>query len=285
MTALRDRMREDLRIRNYSPRTVKTYLDWIEKFARYYGRSPAELGAEEVRGFQRYLIGERGLSPSALNQAAAAMRFLYRTTLDCAIDVKKIPYAKAPRKIPVVLSCGEVARILDRILNLKHRTVLSLIYASGLRLMEALSLLVSDLDSERMQLRVQSGKGNKDRNTILSPTLLEELRVYWRAYHPGALLFPGHKLDVKMHPTAIQKAMRTACLKARIEKHATVHTLRHSFATHLLEGGVDLRSIQMLLGHGSLNTTSIYLHVALDSKNLKRKGTDLLARSRHVEER
>jgi site-specific recombinase XerD len=272
-------MREDLRLRNYSPRTIKTYLRWIAKFAQYFGCSPAKLTAEHVRAFQHYLLDERKLSPSSLNQAAAAMRFLYTTTLDSAIDVKKIPFAKKPKRLPVVLSRSEVARILDQLLNLKHRMVLSLIYASGLRISEALALVASDIDSERMQIHVHSGKGNKDRNTILSPTLLEELRVYWRACRPVALLFPGGKPGVPMDPSSIQKAMCTACLKARIGKRATVHTLRHSFATHLLEGGMNIRAIQKLLGHGSLNTTSIYLHVALDSADLQGDSTDLLALS------
>jgi len=279
MTALRDRMREDLQLRNYSPRTIKTYLRWIERYAQYFRCSPAKLTAEHVRAFQHYLLDVRELSPSALNQAAAAMRFLYTTTLDLAIDVKKIPYAKKPKKLPVVLSRGEVARILDQVLNLKHHMVLALIYASGLRISEALALVPADIDSARMQIHVHSGKGNKDRNTILSPTLLEELRVYWRACRPWGRLFPGDKPGIPMHATSIQKAMQTARLKARIDKRATVHTLRHSFATHLLEGGMNIRVIQKLLGHGSLSTTSIYLHVALDSAHLQGDNTDLLALS------
>jgi len=164
-------------------------------------------------------------------------------------------------------------------------TVLGLIYASGLRLAEALALAARDIDSERMCIRVRAGKGRKDRDTILSPSLLKELRVYWKAYRPQAVLFFGIEQDCSLHPTSIQKAMRTACLKARVEKHATVHTLRHCFATHLLEGGTDIRTIQKLLGHGSLNTTSIYLHVALDSPHLRRDGTDLLATASAVGKR
>jgi len=270
-------MREDLRIRNYSPRTIYTYLRCIEKFARHFGRTPAELDGEHIRIYQSYLVAEKKASPSAMNQVAAALRFLYKTTLGREIDLAAIPYAKQPKKLPVVLSRGEVARVLNVISNLKHRTVLGLIYATGLRLSEALALDVRDIDSQRMRVRVRSGKGNRDRYTLLSPTLLEELRVYWRAYRPEGLLFPGCAPLRPMHPTAIQKTMRLARLKARIEKPATVHTLRHCFATHLLEGGTDLRSIQRLLGHGSLNTTSIYLHVALDSAHLQRKDTDLLA--------
>jgi site-specific recombinase XerD len=272
-------MREDLQLRNYSPRTIKTYLRWIERYAQYFRCSPAKLTAEHVRTFQHYLLDERQLSPSALNQAAAAMRFLYVTTLGSAIDVKKIPFARKPKKLPVVLSRREVTRILDQVLNLKHHMVLALIYASGLRISEALALVPADIDSERMQIHVHSGKGNKDRNTILSPTLLEELRVYWRACRPWGRLFPGDKPGIPMHATSIQKAMQTARLKARIEKRATVHTLRHSFATHLLEGGMNIRVIQKLLGHGSLDTTSIYLHVALDSAALQGDSTDLLALS------
>lgn len=262
---------------HYSPRTVKAYLDWIERFAHYFGRSPAELGGEEIRAFQHYLLDGRGLSPSTLNQATAAMRFLYVTTLDRAVSVKKLPYAKKPKKLPIVLSRSEVVRVLDQITNLKHRTVLTTIYASGLRLSEALSLLPSDIDSKRMVIRVRSGKGNKDRQTLLSPTLLEHLRAYWRAYHPKGLLFPGQKVGATMHATAIQKAMRIACIKAHLVKHATVHTLRHSFATHLLESGTDIRTIQKLMGHSDLQTTSIYLHVAFDSETIRRDSMDLLA--------
>lgn len=282
MTALRDRMREDLRLRNYSPRTIKTYLRWVEKFALHFGRTPSELTAEHIRSYQSYLLDEKQASPSTMNQATAALRFLYKTTLDSDIDVKRIPYAKRPKRLPVVLSRNEVARILDQVLCQKHRTVLSLIYASGLRLSEALALFTTDIDSERMQIRVRAGKGNKDRNTLLSPTLLEELRAYWRAYRPKHWLFPGNRQDIAVHPTSIQKAMQLARLKARVEKRASVHTLRHSFATHLLEGGTDVRTIQMLLGHGSLSTTSIYLHVAVDSVHLDRGSTDLLAISQAI---
>jgi len=277
MTALRKRMREDLRIRNYSPRTVSVYVRWVEKFALHFNCSPDRLGVEHIRDYQLHLCEERGASASAMNQAVAALRFFYGTTLKCDFDIKSIAYAKRPKKLPVVLSRGEVARVFDAIPNLKHRTTLALIYSSGLRLSEALALELRDIDSERMRIRVRLGKGNKDRETILSPALLVQLRSYWRSYRPKAVLFPGCEPSRQLHPTSIQKVMRRACLNAGVKKAATVHTLRHCFATHLLENGTDLRTIQRLLGHKSLNTTSIYLHVALDSKHLSGKGVDLLA--------
>ncbi len=277
MTALRTRMREDLRIRNYSPRTVSIYVRWVEKFAQHFGRSPDQLGAEHIRDFQHYLCEVKQASPSAMNQAVAALRFFYGKTLERGIDFASIPYAKRPRKLPVVLSRGEVERVLAAVPNLKHRTALELIYATGLRLSEALALEARDIDSERMRIGVRSGKGGKDRYAILSPTLLVLLRAYWRAYEPKIVLFPGCRSDRGMHPTSIQKTMRLACLTAGVKKRATVHTLRHCFATHLLEGGTDIRTIQKLLGHTSLTTTSIYLHVALDAEHLTGKNSDLLA--------
>lgn len=279
MTALRQRMQEDLRIRNYSPRTISTYLRCVQRFAVHFGKSPAKLGPEEIREYQCHLVDVKKASASTRNQVSAALRFLYNTTLGRELSPELVPYAKRPKSLPVILSRGEVADILSAIGNLKHRTAAWAMYGAGLRLSEALDLELNDVDSRRLQIRVRQAKGQKDRYTILSASLLEALRVYWRAYRPTSLLFPGHAHDARMHPTAIQKAMRTACLTAGIKKRATAHTLRHCFATHLLEAGVDLRTIQVYMGHSSLETTSVYLHVVVDGRHSADGSADLLARA------
>ena len=244
MNALRTRLVEDLRIRNYSPRTIRAYVSWIERFAKHFNRSPDQLGLTEIRAFQEFLVDTHKASWSTFNQAAAALRFFYTTTLQASFPVEQIPYGRRPTKLPVVLSPREVAALLDAVVNRKHRTALMTIYAAGLRLDEAIHLRVEDIDSERNVLRVRRGKGQKDRYTLLTPSLLIALREYWRAVRPKDWLFPGKNPDQPMHPTCLQHAMSKALLKARIGKPASIHTLRHSFATHLLENGTDLRTIQ-----------------------------------------
>lgn len=271
-------MIEDLRVRNYSPRTLDTYVGCVSAFAKHFGRSPAELGAEHIRRWQVHLVDDKKASASAMNQHAAALRFLYSVTLDRKISVEHIPYARAGKKLPVVPSPAELGLFFDAVANLKHRSVLLTLYAAGLRLSEALSLCVGDIDGERGLIRVQAGKGNKDRYTLLSPTLLEALRVYWRAYRPKIWLFPGQDPAGRLTPSGIQRVCVRAREKAGIAKPISAHTLRHSFATHLLESGTDLRTIQQLLGHTSLATTSIYLHVAVAALQRTQRTTDLLAR-------
>lgn len=280
-TGLRQRMIEDLRIRNYSPRTETTYVHEVECFARHFGKSPAELGPEEIRAYQVHLVEEKHVSWSHFNQAVCALRFLYRVTLQRGDMVVQVPFAKAEKRLPVVLSVDEVRRLLKAVENAKLRAVLFTIYSGGLRLSEAINLVVSDVDSERMVLRIRQGKGRKDRFVPLSPTLLEQLRSYWVASLRGScggqdLLFAGATPHRPLHATSIQKAFQRAKLKAGIEKAASVHTLRHSFATHLLELGTDLRTIQMLLGHTCLSTTSIYLHVRMDRLTNGGSAVDLL---------
>lgn len=262
MTALRRRMLEDLRIRNLSTRTQETYIRHVQKFAEHFGRSPDELGPEDVREYQVFLADTKKASWSYFNQACCAMRFLYRVTLRRDWTVEHIPFARGEKKLPTVLSVEEVLRLLKAVDNVKQRTLLMTIYSAGLRLSEAVSLQVTDIDSSRMVIHVRQGKGRKDRMLPLSAVLLDQLRAYWRRTRPKRLLFPGQVAGRPMHPTAIQKTVRLAAIKAGIHKHATVHTLRHSYATHLLESGVDLRTIQKRLGHGSLNTTAIYTHVS-----------------------
>jgi site-specific recombinase XerD len=270
-------MIEDLRVRNYSPRTIDTYVRCIAAFAAHFGRSPADLDREEVRRWQVYLVEEKKASASAINQHVAALRFLYGTTLRRRVAVEEIPYARRPKKLPVVPSASEVGEFLAAVENLKHRTVLLVIYVAGLRLSEALSLSVGDVDAKRSVIRVRSGKGNKDRLTILTPTLLAALRSYWRAYRPKTWLFPGHGPQEHLSVHMIQKVCVRVREKLGISKSISPHSLRHAFATHLLESGVDLRTIQQLLGHKSLSTTSIYLHVSIGAIREGGGKTDLLA--------
>jgi integrase/recombinase XerD len=276
MTLLRERMAEDLRIRNYSPRTVECYVSMMARFAREFEKPPGQLGPAEIRAFQVRLI-EKKVSWTVFNQAVSALRFFYRVTLPRDFAVEHIPFAKKKRALPTVLSGDEVRRLLGALTNIKHRTVLSLIYATGLRLNEATHLRVADIDGERMTVHVRCGKGGKPRMVPMSPALRDLLRAYWLAERPRDYLFPGMEPGRPLHDNSIQKACSMARLRARIEKPASVHTLRHSYATHLLELGVDLRTIQKLLGHSSLSTTAIYMHVTgrlLDAAN---KAIDLLA--------
>ena len=276
MTLLRERMAEDLRIRNYSPRTVECYVSLMARFAREFAKPPGQLGPEEIRAFQVRLI-EKKVSWTQFNQAVCALRFFYRVTLPRDFAVEHIPFAKTKKKLPTVLSVDEVRRLLGAPMCAKHRAVLSLIYATGARLNEATHLRVSDIDGARMLVHIRRGKGGKPRMVPMSAALRELLRDYWRAEHPQDLLFPGAQQDRPLHESSVQHACASARLRARIDKPASVHTLRHSYATHLLELGVDLRTIQKLLGHTSLSTTAIYVHVTGRLLDATKKAIDLLA--------
>lgn len=262
MTPLRQRMLEDLRVRNYSRRTQKTYVDAVARFAAHFGRSPDQLSSEQIRAFLVHLVEEKRVSWSLFNQTVCALRFFYKVTLGRAELVPDIPFPRGTKKLPTVLSADEVTRLLQAVRQPKHRMVLMTIYATGLRISEALSLKVGDIDSERMVIHVRQGKGNKDRTVMLSAQLLSALREYARRVRPRDWLFPGRRQDHALHPTAIQRSCAAAVRKAGLGKHASVHTLRHSFATHLLEAGTDLRLIQTLLGHKSITTTAVYTHVS-----------------------
>ncbi len=278
MSALRQRMIEDLRIRNYSPRTVDICIRAVARFAGHFGKSPDRLGTEQIRAYQVFLVETRKASWAIFNQTVCALRFLYNVTLDREEFVNHIPYARPERKLPVVLSLSEIGRFFKAISNLKHRTVLMAMYGAGLRISEALQLQLTDIDSERMVLRIRQGKGRKDRYAPLSQTLLFALRTYWKVNRPEKWLFPGAKPDHPLHPTAIQKACKWARQEARLSKSVTTHTMRHCFATHHLEAGTDLRTIQHALGHRSLNTTAFYLHVATETRDRSPRGpVDLLA--------
>src|ERR1700688_3795010 len=261
ISPLRRRMVEDMTVRNLSPATQQSYLSAISKFSRYFGRSPDRLGLEDVHAFQVHLVAT-GISWPALNQIVCALRFFYGVTLGQATVPERIAYAREPQKLPVVLSADEVVRFLEAIPSLKSRAALTTVYGAGLRVSEVALLKVGDIDSSRMVIRVEHGKGGKDRYVMLSPQLLGILRAYWRLAKPAAWLFPGRQGDRPVSTATLQAACRVAAREAERGKPVTVHTLRHSFATHLLEAGTDIRIIQVLLGHGRLATTARYTQVA-----------------------
>ena len=276
MTPLRQRMLEDMGIRNFAENTQLSYLQQVTLYARYFDRSPDELGPEQVRAYQVHLTKTRKLSPSSISTATAALRFLYKVTLKQNWAPDDIPMPKKPFKLPVVLSPEEVMHFLDSVASLKQRTILTTAYAAGLRVSEATNLKITDIDSKRMMLRVDQGKGHRDRDVMLSPRLLEELRSYWKVVRPKVWLFPGDIPDRPITPGAVEAACQKAHRAAGIHKPITPHSLRHAFATHLLENGTDLRKIQLLLGHRSLATTSRYLKVATSTVCATTSPFDLL---------
>jgi len=261
ISPLRRRMIEDMTIRNLSPATQRSYVHAVAKFARFFGRSPELLDLEDVRAFQVHLVAG-GMSWPALNQTVCALRFLYGVTLRRAELPERIVYAREPQKLPVVLSTEEVVRFLEGVPSLKCRAALTTAYAAGLRASEVASLKVADIDSSRMVIRVEPGKGGRDRYVMLSPQLLDILRAYWRLARPPHWLFPRHDGEHPIHPATLNAACHSACAGAGLGKRVTVHTLRHSFATHLLESGTNIRIIQALLGHRNVNTTARYAQVA-----------------------
>jgi integrase/recombinase XerD len=265
MTPLRQRMLQDMGIRNLAVNTQLAYVQQISAFARHFDRSPEALGTEEVRAYQVHLIEERKLAAGSLSVVAAALRFLYKITLRRPWNDDDIPMPKRPLKLPIVLSPEEVVRFLACVASTKHRAILTTIYASGLRVSEAVALTPADIDSSRMVLRVDQGKGRKDRYVMLSPRLLDVLRDYWRIERPRPWLFPGDGVGAHITKNAVEQACQKAHRAAGIDKPVTPHSLRHAFATHLLEAGADVRRIQLLLGHRSLSTTSRYLKVATSS--------------------
>ena len=276
MTALRRRMIEDMTLRNFAPRTITVYVERVVTFAQYFHKSPARLGPEHIRGYLLHLIQERHVSWSYYNQARCALQFLYRITMGQEWVVEDVVCPKQPRKLPVVLSLQEVARFLGAITHIKHRAILMSAYAAGLRVSEVTRLRVADIDSQRMVLRIRQAKGQKDRFVVLSPRLLKLLREYWKAVRPSDFLFPGARPDQPITSGSVHRVCRAARERCGLGKHVTVHTLRHSFATHLLEDGTDLRTIQILLGHRSLSTTARYLHVATAALRSTRSPLDRL---------
>lgn len=263
MSPLRRRLIEDMQIRNLAPNTQRAYVEQVVRFARHFGRSPDQLGPPEIRVYLLHLSQDRHLAARSIIVTVAALRFFYTVTLKRTWAVEDdIPTGKQARKLPVVLSQDEVARFLDAVDNLKHRVILTVCYAAGLRISEAVRLTPAAIDSRRMVIRVEQGKGRKDRYVMLSPRLLEMLRDYWKRTHPGAWLFPGDKPDRPISPLTLNLTCREVRAQSGISKPVTPHSLRHAFAVHLLEAGTDLRTIQLLLGHRNLSTTAQYLMIA-----------------------
>ena len=261
MTPLRRRMTEDLILHNLSPKTSRRYIKWVADFAQYFHTSPEQLGPEHVRSFLLHLIRERKVSWNIHKEARLAPQFLYRVTLGREEVVERVAHPRAPKTLPVVLSTDEMARFLDALENPKHRALLMTAYAGGLRLSEVAGLRVEDIDAARMVLHVRQGKAHKDRDVMLSPRLLAVLREYWKLLRPRPYLFPGRHPDRPISVRTVQMVCERALTASGLGKHVHMHTLRHSFATHLLESGTDLRTIQVLLGHHSFSTTARYLHI------------------------
>jgi len=279
MTPLRQRMIEDMQVRNLALNTQRSYLEQVSRFARHFHKSPEQLGPEDIRAYQIYLTNEKNLAPSSVIIAVAALRFVYKVSLKKNWHIEEvIPAPKLPQKLPVVLSPEEVLRFLESINSTKHRAILTTCYAAGLRISEAVCLKTTDIDSQRMVIHVDQGKGQKDRYVMLSPVLLEVLRAWWRVNKPLHWLFPGDLPG--QHITTFP--VLWACHKARkisgIRKVITPHSLRHGFAVHLLESGTDVRSIQLLLGHRSLATTARYLRIATTKVCSTSSPLDLLPR-------
>lgn len=264
MTKLRCRMEEELRIKGYSQATIKAYIGAVRNFAIFHGRSPEQLGAEEVRSYLLHLIDVKKLSRSTIVQAMCAIQFLYIRVLHQPCDVSDVvfPKGRRKRKLPVVLTETEVEQLLLAAANLKEQAILMTLYSGGLRVRELVQLRPDDIDSDAKKIRVREGKGGKDRYTILSETLIETLRRYFRKYRPQQWLFYGSARPMAIPIRTVQRMVAATALRAGLNKRVTPHLLRHSFATHLLEHGTSLRYIQELLGHASLKTTMIYTHVS-----------------------
>lgn len=263
MTPLRQRMIDDMRIRNLSPLTQTSYVGHVSQFARHFGKSPEQLGPEEIRTYQVYLTTERRLATSSVIVATAALRFLYTITLKKDWRMAHVlPVPQKPQTLPVVPSQTDVLGFLAAVPSVQHRTILTTCYATGLRISEATRLRVADIDSQRMLVRVEQGKGQKDRYVMLSPKLLAILRDWWRAQRPTVWLFPGKVPGRPVTTKSVARACQRARRHARLRHRITPHSFRHAFALHLLEAGTDVRTIQLLLGHRSLATTARYLRLA-----------------------
>ena len=266
MTNLRKRMLEELQRRNYSESTIRGYLQAVQQFAVHFGKSPDKLGPDDLRSYQAHLLTERKLAVGSVVARVAALRFFFVRTLKRRDFREELPYPKDHRRLPTVLSLEEVAQLIDAAANLMQRALLMTLYGTGMRRTEVSMLRVRDIDSRRMMIRVERGKGGVGRDLPLSPALLETLRAYWRWKKPHIYLFPSsvgqRGQDRPISDKTVWYACKEAAVHARITKHVTPHTLRHSWATHLLEAGTDLRTIQVLLGHGDLETTAKYLHLS-----------------------
>lgn len=262
MTKLRQRMIEEMQLRGLTPSTARQYVNHVARFARFYNTSPEHLDLEDIRHLHLHLLNDRHLSAESVNQSVSAIKFLYLRVLEMPWSDDHFPRVKRASKLPVVLSPEEVTAFFDHVPSLRYRACLMTCYGAGLRVSEAVSLKVGDIDSQRMVIRVEQGKGQKDRYAMLSPRLLKVLRIWWRSARPQFFLFPGWRTGKHICTSSLQTACREAALRAGIAKRITVHTLRHSFATHMLENGADVRIIQALLGHSRIDTTAHYTAVS-----------------------
>ena len=282
MGRLQDQMKTDLLLKRYSPHTTKAYLRCIRDFAKYFMRSPAEMGEAEVRQFLLHLTQERKISPCLQTTYVSALKFLYRITLRRPEVVEHLPYPKRPKTFPVVLTMQEVLTLFEAIRSPKYKAILAIAYGAGLRVSEVCALKPMDIDSQRMLIHVRLGKGNKERYVLLGETVLALLRDYYKtARRKGVYLFPGYKPQSHLCTASVWRVMTKAVRKAGLSKKATAHSLRHSFATHLLESGYDIRVIQALLGHASIQTTQRYTHITDRLLSLVRSPLDLIQKQQN----
>jgi integrase/recombinase XerD len=276
VSPLRQRMIEDMTVRNFAPNTQESYLRQVGLFARYFGKSPEQLGPEEIRTYQIYLAEERKVSVGTRIVAVSALRFLYAICLKRDWTVQLIPTPKKDHRLPVILSPQEVLQLLQAAPSFPHHVIFSTMYGTGMRVSEAVHLRAANIDSQRMMIRIELSKGHKDRDVQLSPKLLELLRCYWRKVRPGAWMFPGQIPNQPLCRYAVGDAVAQASRRAGLTKHTTPHSLRHAYAVHLLEAGTDIRKIQLLLGHRSLSTTARYLRLATTTVCTTTSPLDLL---------
>lgn len=262
MKTLREKMLHEMQRRNYSPRTIKTYISSIASLSNHYNQSPDKISLDQVKSYLHHSMVNKGYSTALVNQTISAFKILHKDVLQMQWNPVSIIRPKKEKRLPVVLSPTEVKAIVQAPVNIKHRAVLTLGYSAGLRISEVVNLKVEHIDSERMQIRVVGGKGRKDRNTLLSKSTLELLREYYKRYHPKQWLIEGQTRGMSQYSTSsIRQVLKRARIKVGIDKAVTYHTLRHCFATHLLEQGTSLQIIKYLLGHASISTTGVYLHV------------------------
>jgi site-specific recombinase XerD len=276
VSPLRQRMIEDMIVRNFAPNTQESYLSQVSLFARHFGKSPEQLGPEEIRAYQIYLAEERKVSVGTRIVAVSALRFFYAVTLQRDWTVQLIPTPKKDHRLPVILSPQEVLQLLRAAPSFPHHVIFSTMYGTGMRVSEALHLRAADIDSQRMMIRIELSKGHKGRDVQLSPKLLELLRCYWRKVRPGEWMFPGEIPDHPLTRAAVGDAVAQASQRAGLKKHISPHSFRHAYAVHLLEAGTDVRRIQLLLGHRSLSTTARYLRLATTTVCATTSPLDLL---------
>ena len=262
MGEMRDRLEQELRLRGYSPRTLKAYVHAVRNFVKYHKRPAEQMGVAEARAYLLYLIREKQVSASSARQVVCALRFFYTKVLKVSFDLEALPFQKRHRPLPSVLTEKEVSSLLEAEQNVKHRAILMTLYSGGLRLQEVIQLRPKDIDSAGMRIHIRDGKGGKARYVMLSSILLDTLRDYFKRHKPGKWLFYGRTPDEPINPRSVRRMILEAAATAGIRKHVTPHVLRHSFATHLLDRGTNLRYIQELLGHSSIKTTMIYTHVS-----------------------